>query len=148
MSAPVLVDTNVFVYSRDSRNTSKQRRAHEWLEHLAEMRRGRVSAQVLHEYYVTVTRKLKPGLTVAEARADLRALFHWLPSIEPRSLLQTAWTLQDGASLSFWDALVLGAAKLGRCGFVLSEDLPAGRRVAGIEVVSPFQVSPGQLTDP
>jgi hypothetical protein len=34
-----------------------------------------VSRQVLHEYYVTVTRKLRPGLPTEEARSDVRNLF-------------------------------------------------------------------------
>ena len=44
-------------------------------------RRGRLSRQAA-EHLVTVTRKLQPGLTGAEARADGRALFHWLAPIE------------------------------------------------------------------
>ena len=40
--------------------------------------RGRVSRQVLHEYYVTVTRKLRPSLLTEEDRSDVRTLFNWL----------------------------------------------------------------------
>ena len=40
MTAPVFVDTNVLVYSRDARDAEKQRRAREWLEFLWEARRG------------------------------------------------------------------------------------------------------------
>ena len=59
MTAPVFVDTNVLVYSRDSRDAGKNQRAREWVEFLWDTKRGRVSRQVLHEYYVTVTRKLR-----------------------------------------------------------------------------------------
>ncbi len=145
MIAPVFVDTNVLVYSRDSRVAGKQKRAHEWLGFLWETKRGRLSPQVLHEYHATVTRKLKPGLSPEEARADVRALFHWLGPLDAASLLELSWHLQDRFSLSFWDALIVGAAKHLGCGYLLTEDLSAGQDLDGVEVMSPFDRSPSEL---
>ena len=141
----VFVDTNVLVYSRDARNASKQQRAREWMEVLWDSKRGRVSPQVLQEYYETVTRKLKPGMAAEEARSDVRDLFHWLVPIEPSLILEAAWHIQDQGSFSFWDALILGAAQTMDCDFVLSEDMSAGQTVAGVRVVDPFRTSPKDL---
>lgn len=145
MTAPVFVDTNVLVYARDSRDASKQQRAHEWLAFLWKTKRGRLSRQVLQEYYVTVTQKLRPGVTEDEARADVRALFHWLTPIDPAGLMEAAWALRDRFSLSFWDALVVGAADCLGCAYVLSEDLQGGQELGGVRVVSPFQETPDVL---
>jgi len=145
MTAPVFVDTNVLVYSRDARDAAKHQRAREWVEFLWDTKRGRVSRQVLHEYYVTVTRKLRPGLPAEEARSDVRALFHWLSAVDPEVTIESAWVFQDRCSLSFWDALILGAAQSMGCGFLLSEDLPAGQELEGIRVVSPFLTRPPEL---
>ena len=145
MTAPVFVDTNVLVYFRDSRDKTKHERAWEWMEFLWETRRGRVSRQVLHEYYVTVTRKLKPGLAEEEARSDVRALFLWISAVDPDAAIEAAWTFQDRCSLSFWDALVLAAAQAMGCSVVLSEDLPSGQELEGIRVVSPFTTRPSEL---
>jgi predicted nucleic acid-binding protein len=145
MTAPVFVDTNVLVYSRDARDATKHERAREWVSFLWDTKRGRVSRQVLHEYYVTVTRKLRPGLPRDEARSDVRALFHWLTSVDPKAIIESAWGLEEDASLSFWDALIVGAAEAMDCQFILSEDLPAGQRVAGLRIVSPFLVRPSEL---
>jgi predicted nucleic acid-binding protein len=145
MTAPVFVDTNVLVYSRDSRDAAKQQRAHAWLAFLWETKRGRVSRQVLHEYYVTVTRKLEPGLSPEAARADVRALFLWLAPIDPQGLIESAWTLQDQFSLSFWDALVVAAAESAGCEHLLSEDLPAGQDLGGVRILNPFAVEPAKL---
>ena len=95
MTAPLFADTNPLVCSRDARDAAKQERAREWLDFLWDTRRGRLSRQVLQEYYVTVTRKLQPGLTVAEARADVRALFHWLSPIDPGVLTEDLPAGQD-----------------------------------------------------
>jgi predicted nucleic acid-binding protein len=145
MTAPVFVDTNVLVYSRDSRVSRKQERAHEWLDFLWETRRGRVSGQVLDEYYTTVTRKLKPGLSTEEARDDVRALFHWVGPSDAPSLVELSWDIQDRHSLSFWDALIVGAAVRLGCGVLLSEDLSAGQVFDGVEVVNPFERSPSEM---
>lgn len=145
MIAPVFVDTNVLVYSRDTRDKQKHQRSREWLEFLWNAKRGRLSRQVLHEYFVTVTRKLKPGLPVEDARSDVRALFYWLSAVDPEMAIESAWTFQDRCSLSFWDALILGAARSMGCGSVLSEDLPAGQNLEGIRIVNPFLVRPAEL---
>jgi len=147
MTAPLFADTNLLVYSRDARDPAKLQRAREWLDFLWDTRRGRLSRQVLQEYYVTVTQKLQPGLTVAEARADVRGLFHWLSPIDPSVLVEAAWALQDRCSLSFWDALIVGAAQTMGCGFVLTEDLPAGQDLEGVRVVNPFDLRPADLPD-
>jgi predicted nucleic acid-binding protein len=68
------VDTNVLVYARDASEGAKQVSAQRWLEYLWRSRRGRLSHQVLDEYYVLVTEKLKPGLDREQARADVRNL--------------------------------------------------------------------------
>jgi hypothetical protein len=43
------------------------------MAHLWETGEGRLSLQVLREYYVTVTAMLDPGLGAAEAREDVLA---------------------------------------------------------------------------
>lgn len=68
-------DTNVLIYADDKTAPAKQRRA---LELLAEHRRARtgvVSLQVLQEYFVTVTRKLRVEATVARRKVELLAEF-------------------------------------------------------------------------
>lgn len=142
MTGPIFVDTNVLVYARDRRDPGKHERARDWVGFLWETRRGRLSRQVLHEYYVTVTRKLRPGLRAEEARSDVRALSHWLVPTDPLTLLESAWACEDRCSLSFWDALLVAAAQGMGCRFVLSEDLPVGQDLHGVRVVSPFAAAP------
>lgn len=60
MTAPVFVDTNIFVYAHQADERTKQPLALRWLEELWREQLGRTSVQVLNEYYVTVTRKIRP----------------------------------------------------------------------------------------
>ncbi|NJD11820.1 MAG: PIN domain-containing protein [Gemmatimonadetes bacterium] len=144
MSA-VFVDTNVLVYARDGSERRKQPRAAEWLLRLWQERRGRLSTQVLQEYYVVVTSQLKPGLAPASAREDVRLLQAWQPVAPDLALLESAWDVQDRYRLSFWDAQVVAAAE--RCGaaYLLTEDLQDGQELGGVRVVNPFVHEPASL---
>jgi len=68
MTDRYFVDTNILVYSRDARDPAKHQIARRWLTELWSSGSGRISTQVLKEYYQTVTRRLKPGMAVDDAR--------------------------------------------------------------------------------
>lgn len=138
----VFVDTNVLVYLRDSTNEEKQRRAAAWMSHLWEARTGRTSLQVLREYYVTVTSKLAPGLTVEEARDDVLALRAWRPLHPDLDLLEAAWAEEDRWGFSYWDSLIVAAARRLGCRALLTEDLQDGQDLDGLIVRSPFTALP------
>lgn len=142
---PIFVDTNVLVYARDSSQAEKQIQAQTWLAHLWKARTGRLSYQVLHEFYVTTTRKLRPGLPAEEARADVRDLLAWHPLALDGDVLERAWSVEDTNGLSFWDALIVSAARRLVCQYLLTEDLQHGHVVDGVQVVSPFRTSPTDL---
>jgi predicted nucleic acid-binding protein len=140
----IFVDTNVLVYAVDQADLKKHQRARAWSAELWRSRRGRVSFQVLQEFYLTVVRK-RPGAR-EEARANIRDLLAWRPVSVDGGLLDRGWTLQDRYRLSFWDALVVAAAKAASCAYLLSEDLQAGQELDGVLVVNPFAREPGSLT--
>jgi predicted nucleic acid-binding protein len=139
MTAPVFVDTNVLVYARDRAQGRKHTRAREWMARLWTERTGRLSHQVLAEFYVTVTAKLKPGMPAADARADVRALLAWQPVPTTAATLERAWALQDRHQLSWWDALIVASAIGAGCATLLTDDLQQGQRFGDLEVVSPFE---------
>lgn len=132
------VDTNVLVYARDDSEGAKRDAAALWVEHLWRTRSGRLSWQVLQEYYVTVTQKLDPGLEAAVARADVRDLTAWRPAAVTPRVVETAWSHQDRHSISFWDALIVAAAEATGCDSLLTEDLTDGAVFGSVKVVNPF----------
>ena len=136
------VDTNVLVYARDSFEADKQSLAATWMEHLWLTRTGRTSVQVLNEYYVTVTRKLSPGLDPAAARDDVRDLGAWRPIAANQATIVMAWDLEDRFSLSWWDSLIVASAIELGCDRLLTEDLQDGQNFGGLVVTSPFQHDP------
>lgn len=140
MSDKVFVDTNILVYARDRAAGEKQVRADALMRELWENRSGCVSVQVLNEYFVTVTQKLRPGMARDDAWADLVALQAWSPVPMDWKLLEQGRRLQQEHALSWWDALIVAAAQLANCAVLYSEDLAAGAVLGGVRVVNPFSV--------
>lgn len=137
MRARSFFDTNVLVYTDDKAAPAKQRRA---LDLIAEHRRARtgvVSLQVLQEYFVTVTCKLHLDPRIARRKVELIAEFD-VASPEVADIL-AAIDLHRLHGVSFWDALVLRAAKQAGCSILLSEDMQGNREIDGVQIVNPFQ---------
>ena len=145
MTARVFVDTNVLVYQFDIRTPEKQQRAQLWLDRIWETHTGSVSFQVLQEFYAIVTRKLQPGLAPEVARRIVRALWAWQPIVVEDRITMIAWADQDRFGLSWWDALIVAAARVAECSCVLTEDLQHGQDLDGVRVVNPFLATPSDL---
>ncbi len=143
---PVFVDTNVLVYARDASDMGKQAIAAAWMEHLWTSAGGRLSVQVLQEYYVTVTRKLDPGLSSEEAREDVRDLAAWRPLRLDQPIVEAAWRMEDRYGLSFWDSLIVAGAQAAGCEALLTEDLQHGLDIDGLRVADPFRTTVGSLS--
>ena len=136
MSARSFFDTNVLIYADDKAAPAKQRRA---LALVAEHRRagtGVVSLQVLQEYFVTVTKKLHVDTGIARRKVELLAEFD-VATPDVADIL-AAIDLQRLHGFTFWDALILRAAKQAGCSVLLTEDLQAAREIDGVRVVNPF----------
>jgi predicted nucleic acid-binding protein len=138
MSARTFVDTNILVYSRDKSEEAKQGIALQWLAVLWQQRSGRISFQTLNEFYVTVTQRLKPGLTRPEAQADIRNLLLWNPIPVDSTVMENAWLIQERYSFSWWDSLILSAAQIQDCTFILSEDMQHGQQIGNMTIINPF----------
>jgi predicted nucleic acid-binding protein len=139
MTAAIFVDTNVFVYARDASEPSKQPTAARWIEQLWIEQRGRTGIQVLNEYYVTVTRKLDPGMAPDDAWDDVRALLAWAPQPVDRDVVLRARDIERRHGLSWWDSMIVAAAQLQSCALLLTEDLQDGWACDGVTVCNPFE---------
>ena len=144
MTALVFVDTNVLIYAIDRADLKKQKAAREWRDELWESRCGRISFQVLQEFYAKVTQKWPSGRD--QARAEVRDLLTWQPVMVDAAILERGWKIQDRYRLSFWDALIVGAAKAAGCRYLLTEDLQTGQDLDGVTVVNPFLSDPSSLS--
>jgi predicted nucleic acid-binding protein len=136
MSARSFFDTNVLVYSDDQDNKAKQAVAIDLIANHRRSRTGVVSTQVLQEYFVASTGKLKADVGMVRRKVELFGRLELVPvSLDD---ILSAIDLHRLHSISFWDALIVRAAIASGCTRLFSEDLQAGWRHDGLEVVNPF----------
>ncbi len=141
----VFVDTNVLVYAHDSRHPDKQQRAWEWMRHVWQSQTGRLSFQVLSEFFQVVAVKRSPGLQPEDAQGVVKRLYAWKPQAIDAHVIDTAVDLHCRDTISWWDALIVSAALRQHCSYLLTEDMQHGRTFHGLTIISPFQMSPGDI---
>ena len=140
MTGRTFLDSNVLVYSVDESPAEKvkHRQAVELLSRQAE--ELVVSTQVLQEFYVVTTRKLKNPLSEEQAAKAVRGIAKLDVISVDVPLVLTAVDTSRTAKVSLWDALIIEAASRAGCARVLSEDLNAGQVVRGVRIENPFAV--------
>ena len=132
------IDTNILVYAHDRSETRKQPIAQALLDDLWRQRTGTLSTQVLQEFYVVATRKFEPPMRRPAAR-EIVALYSQWPTVQVDvALILAASKLEERHTLSFWDALIVEAARRAGATRLLTEDLQAGRQVGGVKINNPF----------
>ena len=135
----VFVDAPVLLQADDARDKLKQAQCRSWLAALWQRRSGRLSTQVLSEYYVNATRTLK--LPQGDARAKVRRFQVWQPWQTDHQTVETAWGIEARFDLSYWDALVIASASQAGCSHVLSVNLEHGQHYGAVRIIDPFTSS-------
>lgn len=138
---PSFVDTNILVYAEDRDSGAKHEAARDLVVRLWNERSGVLSVQVLQEFFITVTRKLRKPLSAAKAAEIVRDYLTWTVVNNSGDLLLQAISLHQTARLSFWDALVVQAALEAGCDTLYSEDLNDGQRFGSLVIVNPLPAS-------
>ena len=137
MNVKTFVDTNILIYAYDLDAGTKHETAKGVLRDLWGHRAGVLSAQVLQEFYVNVTKKIATPLTKPSARAVVDSYTVWCVDTTPTEIL-AAFRIEDEARISFWDALIIAAAQKAGAARILSEDLNPGQTIAGVRIENPF----------
>ena len=139
MSAVAFVDSNILIYAHDRDAGVKRERAVAKLRELWDSGTGRLSVQVLQEFYVNATQKLATPIARSTAREVIKTYGVWIHRATTVDTVTRAAELSDLARLSFWDALIVASAEEVGADELLSEDLNAGQAIAGIKVVNPLK---------
>ena len=131
------VDTNVLLYARDPRYPEKQATALRLVETLVD---GVLLWQVACEY-LAASRKLEPlGCSLDSAYRDIVEFrTSWSLLLPKRGVLDRAIGLMSRFSLSWWDAILVGACLEGDVRRLYTEDFGAYSHIDTLEIVNPFE---------
>lgn len=132
----IFIDTNLFVYSIDQKEAQKKEKARKILKQIVEAHQPVISTQVIQEFYVVATTKLKADQLI------VKNIIHNFRNMDvvnnDLQLIEQAIDVSVISQLSFWDSLIIAAAEKANCEFVFSEDLNAGQTYRGVVVVNPL----------
>jgi predicted nucleic acid-binding protein len=136
MSVDCFLDTNVLVYAVSSAEADAPKRA-KALDLVRQSDFG-LSAQVLQEFYVTVTRKIRKPLApdVAVALMDEYRVFPTVPTDYPLIVSAVELSLRHG--ISYWDGAIVAAAAALEAPILYTEDLNHGQQYGAVRAVNPF----------
>jgi len=136
MSADSFLDTNILVYAAAGRGREEQKRQR--AVELIEREEFGLSAQVLQEFYVTVTGKIATPLPTVEALEWIEA-FEAFPCVPiDTQLVKLAVEASTRYRISYWDAAILTAADILGAKILYSEDLGDGQTYGAVVVRNPF----------
>ena len=139
MPARYAVDTNLLVYALDRREPEKLERAREVLLRVGRGGTAALPAQVLSEFANACLRKLEPRPEPQAVRREVERLmlaFPVLPLTGP-VVLETLRGVKEHL-LSYYDAQIWAAARLGQVGVILSEDFNPGAVLDGVSFANPL----------
>lgn len=131
-------DTNVIVYAYDISAGPKRETARRLLVRLWQGDNGALSIQVLQETYVSLVRKLSPPVAPETARRIINNLVRWRVVEPDRYDVLAAIDTSLRWQISFWDAMLLLAARNAGAALLWSEDLNHGQSYDGVVVRNPF----------
>ncbi len=135
------VDTNVFLYSIDRNEPTKQLKAQQVLQQLRSAAQPTYLLwQVLGELGQQLRRWRDQGkLTPTEFEQHVVAFRHLFPLALPTAVVfDLALNLADRFTLAHWDSMIVGACKAAGVTALYTEDMGAPRSIDGIQLVNPF----------
>jgi predicted nucleic acid-binding protein len=136
MSGVVFVDTNILIYAHDA--GLKRVRAESTLRELWHSGAGRLSVQVLQEFYANATRNLASPVAQVSAREVVNTYAAWIREPTTADTVIRAIDVAALVQISFWGALIVASAEQVEATQIYSEDLNTGQSIAGIKIVNPL----------
>ena len=139
MRDKIFLDTNILVYAHDDDAIEKKVKAQTLI--LDGLRSGKtvISTQVLSEFYVTVTRKARIPMPIAQAKREIDLLSNMETADVDIATIRRAIDLQERWKINYRDSLILAAAEQTDCEMVFSEDLSDGQSYGSVTVRNPLK---------
>ena len=138
MNGRYFVDTNILMYAHDRTARAKHQRAVALVEELWRDRSGVVSTQVLQELCVNLRRRAGRPLDCKATRDIVADYLSWRVVVNNGDSILEALELQERYRISFWDALVVGAAQSSGADVLYSEDFSDGQSYGSVRAVNPL----------
>jgi predicted nucleic acid-binding protein len=130
------LDTNILIYQLDGRDPIKQKKCRDLVKELVQNHEAVISTQVLQEFYVACTAKLKIKAIL------VKGIMHGFENMEVvqvgPDLINEAIDASIQYKISFWDSLVIVSAESAKCQLLFTEDLNDGQIIRNVRIQNPL----------
>ena len=134
--AKAFLDTNILIYQLDNRDPVKQKKCRDTVRALVFNHEAVISTQILQEYYVACTTKLKIKPLL------VKGIMHGFENMEIVTIgtdsINNAIDTSIQYQISFWDSLIVVAAECAKCQYLLTEDLNEGQIIRNVRIRNPL----------
>ena len=121
----------------DNRDVVKQKKCRELVRALVLKHEAVISTQVLQEFYVACTAKLKVKPIL------VKGMMHGFENMEVvtvgTDLINEAIDTSIQYQISFWDSLVIVSAESAKCRNLITEDLNGGQVIRNVKIQNPMK---------
>lgn len=139
MKGKFFLDTNVIVYALDPTFGPKSDTALALLREALRTKRGVISYQVVQEFFNVALKRFARPLPVSEGENYLQTVFRPLLAVHSSPVLfLEALRIYGIHHISWYDSLIVSAAKTADCQILYTEDLQSGRTLEGLRIENPF----------
>jgi len=139
MADKILVDTNILLYAYDRAEPVKQAQAAAILDRLASRSLGVLTPQVLAEFFINATRKIKKPLTMEQAYERIQNyLLSWEVLDVTGSITLEAVRGVRSYKMAYWDAQIWASARMHQIRFIFTEDFNVGAVIEGVGFINPL----------
>lgn len=137
----IFLDTNILVYAYDTSDDVRHKIALDLIAHILSAESGVISTQVLNEFVVVITGKVKHPLPIDDVAAILKK---FKDNFEIRLTgmpdITKALSIVKKFKLSYWDSLIIATAMNTRCSVLYTEDLQDGLVIENsMRIINPFK---------
>ena len=135
MTSKVFIDTNILIYCMDKSEPERMAKCRTLLKSLKSIQ-GVISTQVMQEFFVAATRKLKADPLIV--KDILRSFRKFEVVIITPEMIMDAIDCCIINRISFWDSLIVVAPESANCKKLWTEDLNHGQIIRGVQIENPL----------
>ena len=137
MPDEIFIDTNILIYAHDADAKDRHKKAKQCISEMWERNVPPwLSVQVLQELFVNLNRK---GASVVETQQIVRDYSYWRIVDNTVRLVESGILEMNRWKISFWDGMIIAAAREAEADVIWSEDLSHNQDYDGITVVNPLK---------
>ncbi|MDH5718895.1 MAG: PIN domain-containing protein [Spirochaetia bacterium] len=141
MKDKFFIDTNIFVYSFNQKDTDKKRKSQEIIKKALETRQGCISTQVIQEFVNVATRKFKTPMKISDLNLYLHeVLFPLCTAFVNFDIIEKALKIHDKYKFSYYDSTIISAALFTSSKILISEDFNENQKIENLTILNPFTV--------